>query len=255
MSIAKCFSAHLVGLTMEVITVEVDISNGLNSLSIVGLGDRAIEEAKDRVSAAIKNSGFTSPKQKNQKVVISLAPADVRKEGPAFDLAIAIAYLAAAGEITGELDKTLFLGELSLEGDVRRIAGVLPMICQARRRGFERVFIPSENAEEASMMSGGISAYAVSALNEVVAFISGKANLSPVAYSTYNQSELLAEHERGHDDMKNIRGNEGGKRAMEVAAAGAHNLLMFGPPGTGKPPPSQFFRTAAGSQPGSNGHR
>ena len=117
MSIAKCYSAHLVGLTIEIITVEIDISNGLNAVSIVGLGDRAVEEAKDRVSAAIKNCGYTSPKQKNQKVVISLAPAHVRKEGPSFDLAIAITYLAAAGEIDAEIECYLFLGELSLEGN------------------------------------------------------------------------------------------------------------------------------------------
>ena len=113
MSTAQAYSAHLIGLTTEIVTVEVDISNGLHSFSVVGLGDRAVEEAKDRVSAAIKNTGYVSPKPKNQKVVISLAPADVRKEGPSFNLAMAVAYLSAAGDLEFEYEGKIFLGELS----------------------------------------------------------------------------------------------------------------------------------------------
>jgi len=129
MGLAKSYSAQLIGLQSEIVTIEVDISNGLHAFSVVGLGDRAVEESKDRIAAAIKNSGYQSPKQKNQKVVISLAPADIRKEGPSFDLAMAITYLAAAGDIELEPDRKLFLGELSLEGHIRKVAGILPILC------------------------------------------------------------------------------------------------------------------------------
>ena len=125
MNIAKTYTAHILGLDMEKITVEVDISNGLHSFSIVGLGDRSVEEAKDRIGAAIKNTGYVSPKQKNQKVVISLAPAHVRKEGSAFDLAMAVAYLSGSGDIEIDCDNTLFLGELSLDGNVGKVYGLL----------------------------------------------------------------------------------------------------------------------------------
>ena len=173
MSIAKCYSAHITGLLVEAITVEVDISNGLNAVSIVGLGDRAVEEAEDRISAAIKNSGYASPKQKNQKVVISLAPADIRKEGPAFDLPMALAYLAATGDTEFDPAGTLFLGELSLEGRVRKVAGVLPILCQMAARGFTRAFVPIDNATEASLASG-IKTYAVSSLREVIDCLTGR---------------------------------------------------------------------------------
>ena len=127
MAIAKAYTAQLSGLDLEKITVEVDISNGLHSFSVVGLGDRSVEEAKDRIGAAIKNIGYISPKQKNQKVVISLAPAHIRKEGSGFDLAMAMAYLVGAGDIEFEFENILFLGELSLEGSVRKAYGVLPV--------------------------------------------------------------------------------------------------------------------------------
>src|SRR3989344_6111687 len=144
MAITKTYSAQLIGLRMEIITIEIDISNGLHSFSIVGLGDRAIDEAKDRISAAIKNSGYVSPKQKNQKVIISLAPADLRKEGPSFDLAMALSYLAAAEDISFDPEEKLFLGELSLEGKVRKISGILPILCQALTYGYKTIFVPKE---------------------------------------------------------------------------------------------------------------
>ena len=154
MSTASLYSSQLIGLKAEPITIEVDIANGLHSFSIVGLGDRAVTESKDRISAAIKNSGFTSPKQKNQKVTISLAPADVRKEGPSFDLPMALAYLVAAGELELDPENKLFLGELSLEGNIRKVSGLLPILCQAQTMGFTCAFVPKENEYEASLAQG-----------------------------------------------------------------------------------------------------
>ncbi len=237
MSIAKCYSAHLSGLTAEIITVEVDISHGLHAVSIVGLGDRAVEEAKDRICAAIKNSGHVSPKQKNQKVVISLAPADIRKEGPAFDLAMALSYLSASGDVHFDGSGTVFLGELSLEGGIRKVSGVLPILCELRKCGFTRAFIPRENEQEASL-ADDITAYGVSSLSEIISFLKGERLLipvAPIAETTTNDADAAL------SDMRWIRGNEAAKRGLEIAAAGGHNLLMYGPPGTGKTMLAQSF--------------
>jgi len=228
MGIAISYSAQLVGLTAEIVSVEVDISNGLHSFTVVGLGDRAVGEAKDRIAAAIKNSGYTSPKQKNQKVVISLAPADLNKEGPSFDLAMAVGYLAAAQEIKFEPRGIIFIGELSLEGKLRRTAGTLPILCQAPSKGFTEAIIPVGNIEEASLAKG-MRIYAASSLSEVIAHISGTQRLEPIAAHEAGPDPVEAAH-----DMSAIRGNDAAKRGLIIAAAGAHNIIMCGPPGTGK---------------------
>lgn len=239
MGIARAHSAQLVGLKAEIVTVEVDISNGLNNFSVVGLGDRSVSEAKDRISAAIKNSGYQSPKQKNQKVVISLAPADAKKEGSAFDLCMALTYLAAVQDIAHLPEHALFLGELSLEGYVRRINGLLPMLCQAATLGFTEVFIPQENIHEACL-ARGIKVYPVTSLTETIDILSDRKY--PVPLVPYTDSEILEFAKRGSwIDISAIRGNEIGKRGLEIAAAGAHNLLMCGPPGTGKTMLAQSF--------------
>jgi magnesium chelatase family protein len=149
MSFAKTYSAQPSVLGAQIIHVEVDISKGLNTFTVVGLGDKSVEESKDRIASAIKNSGFKSPKQSNHKVVISLAPADIRKEGPIFDLAMSISYLIATKEISGNFENKLFLGELSLDGKLRQVSGVLSSRGHGQRRfGFKEVYLPNDNARE-----------------------------------------------------------------------------------------------------------
>jgi magnesium chelatase family protein len=239
MSVSKTFSAQLVGLTMHVVTIEVDLSNGLHAFTVVGLGDKAVDEAKDRVAAAIKNSGYTSPKQKNQKVVISLAPADVRKEGTVFDLGMALGYLAASGDIDFDPEKKLFLGELSLEGELRKVSGVLPLVRGAAAQGFTEIFVPKENAKEAGLVKE-VKVYAASTLDEVIGHLiyrkNGQIEPAPQTIITYE--------ERPSDiDFSLIQGQETAKRGLEIAAAGGHNIAMYGPPGTGKTMLAKAFRT------------
>ena len=252
MSFAKTFSAQTVGLGAEIIDVEVDLSKGLHSFSIVGLPDKGVEESRDRVSASIKNSGFKSPKAQNQKVVVSLAPADVRKEGPAFDVAISLAYLLANDEIKFDSKNKLFLGELSLDGKLRKINGVLPIVAEAKRQGFEEVFLPKENTKEAALVSD-IDIYGAENLSQIIGhltegdfseknkkkvsndenfdegseFISQKLQKEP-------QTEIVLENDEAVIDFSEIKGQETAKRGLEIAAAGGHNIAMYGPPGTGK---------------------
>ena len=236
MSLAQSYSAQLIGLQAEIITVEVDLSNGLHTFSVIGLGDRSVEESKDRVSAAIKNSDYISPKQKNQKVVVSLAPADIRKEGPSFDLAIALAYLSATGDITFLPSGKIFLGELSLEGNIHKVSGVLPILCQAKNMGFKEAFVPRDNASEASLAQG-ITIFAVSSLRETIDHLCNIKLLEPIKPLEQN----LPTSRIFMPDMSLIRGNDNAKRGLEIAAAGAHNVLMYGPPGTGKTLLAQSF--------------
>ncbi|MEK7463758.1 MAG: YifB family Mg chelatase-like AAA ATPase [Patescibacteria group bacterium] len=230
MSISRIFSAQLSGLDTHIITIEVDLSNGLHAFSIVGLGDKAVDEARDRISAAIKNSGYVSPKQKNQKVVISLAPADIRKEGPSFDLGMALAYLSASGDICFDSEKKIFLGELSLEGNIRKVSGILPLVRGAQRHGFREIFVPIENAEEAGLVRGA-NIFAAQNLNQVLRHLAGTEDQKIKKQSVTKIKERAA---MPQNDFSVIRGQENAKRALEIAAAGGHNIGMYGPPGTGK---------------------
>ncbi len=237
MSFSKLHSAQISFLTAHIIDIEVDIAHGLHSFSIVGLADRAVEEARDRVSSAIKNSGFTSPKQKNQKVVISLAPADVRKEGPVFDLAIALAYLHAAGDIVFNPEKKIFFGELSLDGSVRAVSGILPLVQGAHEHGFTEIFVPADNAREAALIHN-VRVFAVTTLRDVVAHLQHHTLLTPQPHTIIEG--VVHETE---NDFADIRGHEHAKRGLEIAAAGGHSVAMIGPPGTGKTMLAHAFRS------------
>jgi magnesium chelatase family protein len=233
MSFSKTYSAQPVALKAEIIDVEVDLSKGLNAFNVVGLPDKAVEESKDRVSAAIKNSGFDSPKQKNQKTVVALAPADVKKEGPNFDLAIALAYLLASEEISFKPEKKLFLGELSLDGKLRSISGVLPLVAEAKRLGFEEVFLPKENAREGALIED-IKIYPANSLIEVINHLE-KVGDKEKKFQIEIQPKTEIEFDQNLDiDFNDIKGQKSAKRGLEIAAAGGHNIAMWGPAGTGK---------------------
>lgn len=226
--VSKVSSAQTNLLSVYTVEVETDLSRGLFSFSIVGLPDKAVEEAKDRVGAAVKNSGFTAPKQKNQKIVISLAPANEKKEGGAFDLPIALSYLLAAGEVEFEPKGKIFLGELSLNGDLRPVHGILPVSRFAKEKGFKEIYVPKENAEEAALVDG-IRVFGVANLKELTQHLTGETKLTPTP-----QTNFVSKAPKVSVDFADIRGQERAKRGLLIAAAGGHNVAMYGPPGTGK---------------------
>ncbi|MDB5266758.1 MAG: putative chaperone, magnesium chelatase family protein [Parcubacteria group bacterium] len=228
MSFSKVYSAQTIALTVNTISVETDISRGLYAFAIVGLPDKAVEEARDRVSAAIKNSGFTSPKSKNQKIIISLAPASEKKEGASFDTAIALSYLVSSEEIHFDPEGKLFLGELSLDGTLRPVRGVLPISRFAKEKGFKELYVPVENAEEAAIISG-IDVYGVQTLAQLLSHLQGEKKILRSNQTVFSRSEKTMSI-----DFSDVRGQERAKRGLLIAAAGGHNVAMYGPPGTGK---------------------
>jgi len=230
---SKTHSAQTSLLKAHIIDIEVDLSKGLHSFSIVGLPDKAVEEARDRISAAIKNSGFKSPKNKNQKVVISLAPADIKKEGVSFDLGMAVAYLLASEEISFDPTNKIFLGELSLDGKLRKINGVLSLVKEAKEKGFKEVFLPKENAIEAALIDG-IKIFPAQNLKEVLNHLDSKGDDQKIKQQPKTDVNNFIKHTKESIDFTDIRGQETAKRGLEIAAAGGHNVAMYGPPGTGK---------------------
>ncbi len=227
---AKVYGAQTFLLRPEIVTVEADLSRGLHSFAIVGLPDKAVEEARDRVSSAIKHSGFTSPKSHNKKIVIALAPADLKKEGPLFDLPIALSYLLAADEISFDPEGYLFAGELSLDGALRKVSGILPLAKLARERGMKAIFVPKENAVEAALVED-IDVYGAGSLLEVIEHLDRK---RPNTLIPIQEQTPLPDEEMSAAPLEDIRGQDHAKRALTIAAAGGHHLGLWGPPGTGK---------------------
>ena len=225
--LAKVTSGATVGLNAVLITVEVDIAaQSLPSFSIVGLPDKAVEESKERVRAAVKNVGAEFPAK---RIIVNLAPADLPKEGPAYDLPIALGILIASGQLSAEIADSLFIGELSLDGSLRFTSGILPATILAKEKDFKRIFIPAVNAKEAAIVDG-LRAMPVENLIDLFHHLAGNKRLEP-----HPQIEVdLANNKIYEFDMKEIRGQETAKRALEIAAAGAHNVLLKGPPGAGK---------------------
>ena len=225
--ISKINSYALYGLEGKLVEIEVDINNGLPSFEIVGLADTAVKESKERVRSAVKNSGRSMP---TKKITANFAPADLKKEGSTFDLPLAIGLLKASAQLVAETDEYVFLGELSLDGHLRKINGVLPILIAAREQGFKNFILPFDNSKEASNV-GGINVYPAKTLLEVIDHLSGNKLIDKqeiVGFSASKGKEVY------DIDMSLVKGQATAKRALEVAVSGGHNILFVGAPGTGK---------------------
>ncbi|MFA5870511.1 MAG: YifB family Mg chelatase-like AAA ATPase [Candidatus Paceibacterota bacterium] len=228
MSVPKIFSAELEGIDAELVEVEADLHVGLHSFNIVGLADKAVSEAKERVDSALKNSGIKPPSKENRKITINLAPADTKKAGSRFDLAIALAYLLASEQVKPfNTTKSLFIGELSLDGTLRPISGALNVALLTKRIGLTSLFLPAQCAEEAAIVDG-ITIYPVKTLSELIEHIETRKRIQSLKHTAVTQAYPQT------TTMSEVRGQEGAKRALTIAAAGGHNVLMSGTPGTGK---------------------
>lgn len=232
MSIARVYTIQPEILRGTVVTIEADISRGLHAFSIVGLAGKAVDEAKDRVGSAIKHSNYSSPKTKNQKIVISLSPADIRKEGPLFDLPIALAYLLASGEITDDGTRRIYVGELALDGTLRPVRGVLNSVAAAKEAGFYEVIVPIDNAAEAALVEG-IKIRPARTLREVIEHIAPK-ETSDFTLPVQPITEIDGGWFESSVTLEDVKGQESAKRGLIIAAAGRHNCMLVGPPGTGK---------------------
>ncbi|MEK7639193.1 MAG: YifB family Mg chelatase-like AAA ATPase, partial [Patescibacteria group bacterium] len=232
MSIARVYTVQPHVLSGTIVTTEADISRGLHAFSIVGLAGKAVDESKDRVGSAIKHTGFDSPKTKNQKIIISLSPADLKKEGPLFDLPIALAYLVAAGDIIPDEIKRVYIGELALDGSLRKVRGALNCVLAAKAAGYTEIVVPKENAREAALVDG-IAVYPAATLQEVVAHIEkDEEKKTPLALQP--TTHIGEDWFESAVTLEDIKGQETAKRGLLIAAAGRHNVMLVGPPGTGK---------------------
>lgn len=225
--LSKVISFALCGLEGVPVEVETDINKGLVSYDLVGLPDAAVKESKERVRSAVKNSAMHFPVS---KITVNLAPADIKKEGSHYDLPIAVSILKASDQLPFNTDGTVFLGELALDGALRAVTGILPMLISAKAKGFSRFVVPAANANEASFIEGA-EVYALGSLKEVAELLSGSKTFAPVAHRNYDS----VKREKTYDcDLSFVKGQKVAKRALEIAVAGGHNILLVGPPGTGK---------------------
>lgn len=225
--LSKVNSYALVGLDGVPVEVETDINKGMVSFDLVGLPDTAVKESKERVRSAIKNSALTFP---INKITINLAPADIKKEGSHYDLPLAISILKASGQLTANTGGLVMLGELALDGTLRPVTGILPILISARDKGYKKFIVPAGNANEASYIEG-TEVYALSDLKQVVQFISGGQTFSPVEAKSFTATRKVHSY---NCDISLVKGQKVAKRALEIAVAGGHNILLAGPPGTGK---------------------